>query len=86
MVAPTPENVKGWFATLWPAMQAASPITVALLLVLWFLSIRWFTAELSRTHVVNQSLWERLMEAQAKQTDLAWRCYQGAPPHEQEGR
>lgn len=82
MATPTPNNVRGWFATIWPALQAASPLTVALLIVLWFLSIRWFTVEMARVQTVNQGIWEQLMAAQKAQIDLAWRCYQdgGGPP------
>lgn len=87
MVAPTPENVRGWLGAIWPALQGASPVTVMILLGLWAASIYWFTTEVARVHGVNQSLWERLLVAQQRQTDLAWRCYRGddPPPHE-EGR
>jgi hypothetical protein len=76
VVAPTPENLKGVLGTLWPMVRAASPVTVLLLLGLWFLSIRWFTVELGRVHTVNQALWERLLVSQREQIDLAWRCYE----------
>lgn len=77
MVAPTPENVKGFVNAIWPALRSASPVTVLIILALWSMSIYWFTTELSRVHGVNQALWERLMAAQQAQTDLAWRCYRG---------
>lgn len=83
MVAPTPENVKSWFNTVWPALCTASPVTVMIVLALWTASIYWFTTEVQRVHDVNQVLWERLLTAQKDQVDLAWRCSQGEtrPPY-----
>lgn len=83
MVAPTPENVKSWFNTVWPALCTASPVTVMIVLALWTASIYWFTTEVQRIHDVNQALWERLLTTQKDQVDLAWRCYQGQerPPY-----
>lgn len=86
-MAPTPENLRGWVGAIWPALQSASPVTVMILLGLWAASIYWFTSEIGRVHGVNQSLWERLLDAQQAQTDLAWRCSRGAErPHQEEGR
>jgi hypothetical protein len=60
---------------LWPILQSASPLTVALVLVLWYLSLKWMTGEVTRVHAINQQLWGQLQAAQQAQTDLAWRCY-----------
>jgi hypothetical protein len=82
VVAPTPENVKGYLGAIWPTLSRASPVTVLIILALWTASIYWFTSELARTHAVNQGLWQQLMAAQKAQVDLAWRCYQTEPRHE----
>ena len=71
MLAPTPNNVKGWLGAIWPALSTASPLTVLLILGLWVASIYWFTSEVARIHGVNQTLWTQLMAAQQAQTDLA---------------
>jgi hypothetical protein len=82
VVAPTPENVRGWIGAIWPALCTASPVTVMILLGLWAASIYWFTAEIARVHGVNQALWNQVVAAQKAQVDLAWRCYQTEPHRE----
>jgi hypothetical protein len=79
MELPAATNGRGWIGIIWTVLQSASPITVALVLVLWYLSIRWMTAEIARVHTINQQLWGQLQTAQQAQTDLAWRCYYDTP-------
>jgi hypothetical protein len=85
VVAPTPENVRGWLGAIWPTLQHASPVTVLIILALWTASIWWFTAEIARVHGVNQALWTQVVAAQKAQVDLAWRCYR-SEERQEEGR
>jgi len=71
MGLPDTSNGRGWIGMIWTVLQSASPITVALVLVVWYLSLRWMSTEITRVHTINQQLWGQLQAAQQVQTDLA---------------
>jgi hypothetical protein len=65
---------RGWLEMALGVVREGGPITLLLTIVLGGVVIYGLVGEVRRVHEVNLLLWDKLLQAQQAQIDLALRC------------
>jgi hypothetical protein len=70
----TPERARGWLDMALSVVREGGPVTLLLTILLGGATVYGLVGEIKRVHQVNLHLWDKLLQAQQSQIDLALRC------------